>query len=554
MLLSLCFVSTSSCGAPFNGSATLIWPRPSEFRLLPPASGERSVGIMPELFKFQAVNASGPPGAAIGAPPALQAAFDRYFTATFPTTSGEICGYLLPSLDVAIEDLASAASPPREGDNESYVLRVPNSGDPATLRAPTLWGALRGLETFSQLVGLNPQQQYGIASAPLLVTDAPAYSHRGLMIDSGRRFIPVAAVQMLIDGMEASKLNVLHLHASDNCRWSVESKLYPQLTATLTAERGGFYTQGDVATIVAYARARGIRVVPEFDVPGHAKGLAPLVASGDAFFCDGNTSSAGQMFNDPAGKTLTTLKALFGEMAALFGNEAVLNIGADETSKKGVCTQEGTFELERALAAHIHDVLERDVQGWEELLFNAAASTPLPNGTIIAAWSRHRAADVVARGTRAIESHNKFFYLNKFARPEAMANAWADIGAGVVTTDRHLLLGGEVSMWTDNYCDTVQCGAGTGKPPVGAALFGPERDAEFTRSIGAMIFPGAAVGAGAFWNYDTSAPLLANSTVFANHLGAHTARLLARGVAACPSGCGYACDELSQCGVPYIVS
>ena len=82
VLYPLLVIGTVACGgapyAPFNGSGTLLWPRPASFRLLPPASGgDRSVGIMPELFKFQAVNASGPPGATIAAPPALQAAFDR---------------------------------------------------------------------------------------------------------------------------------------------------------------------------------------------------------------------------------------------------------------------------------------------------------------------------------------------------------------------------------------------------------------------------------------------------------------------------------------------
>ena len=85
---------------------------------------------------------------------------------------------------------------------------------------------------------------------------------------------------------------------------------------------------------------------------------------------------------------------------------------------------------------------------------------------------------------------------------------------------------------------------------MGAALYPPERDAEFTASLGAMIFPVAAAGAGAFWNFDTSAPLDANSTAFKQHIDAHTARLLARGVAACPSDCE--CDYLSQCGTPYI--
>ena len=237
--------------------------------------------------------------------------------------------------------------------------------------------------------------------------------------------------------------------------------------------------------------------------------------------------------------------------------KAVLNIGADETARKGVCSDvNATFNLERLLAEHIATTLERGVQGWEELLFDAAkASLPnggLPNNTTIAAWSRHRAADVAAKGFRAIESHNSFFYLNKWGPNHfPLGQAWQDIGENIDSADAHLLLGGEMSMWTDNYCSTTQCGAnGKTGTPVGAELFSPTRDAEFTRSIVAMIFPGAAVGAGAFWNFNTSAPLLANSTEFAALLEAHTRRLRARGVAACPVGC--TCDEVSQCGEPYI--
>jgi hexosaminidase len=96
------------------------------------------------------------------------------------------------------------------------------------------------------------------------------------MIDTGRRFFPMPTVQNLLDTMAAVKLNVLHLHASDMCRWSVESKLYPNLTAALTGQMGGHYTQEDVKAMIKYAGDRGIRVVPEFDVPGHSRGMLPI--------------------------------------------------------------------------------------------------------------------------------------------------------------------------------------------------------------------------------------------------------------------------------------
>jgi hexosaminidase len=415
---------------------------------------------------------------------------------------------------------------------------------------------MRGLETFSQLVTMNSQKQYGVAGVPVSIKDKPTYSHRGLMIDSGRRFVPLVTVKKIMDGMVASKLNVLHLHASDHCRFAVESKLYPALTAGLVGDQAGFYTQDDVKAMVSYAGDRMIRVVPEFDFPGHSKGLAPLGKTGDLKFCTPVSQNASQLYNDPAGVTLGTLKALLGEMAGLFPDEAVINIGADETGVKGVCTDvKATFALERSLVEHITTKLGRTAQGWEELLFDAAAGSAghpstLPEGTIVAGWKKHRAAEIVQQGFNAIENHEPWFYLNK---KWPLTAPWADIGSGGGASGGGgggAILGGEVAMWTDNYCYIQQCGAQKQhRKPVGAALYPPSKDAEFERSLSAMIFPGASVGAGSFWNFDKA--LDANSKEFTASITAHTARLIGRGVIACPPGC--VCDEVSQCGKPYLL-
>ena len=83
-------------------------------------------------------------------------------------------------------------------------------------------------------------------------------------VDTGRRFHPVPLVKTMLDGMAAVKLNVLHFHLSDQCRFAVESTRFPQLTANLTGIQAGHYTQADVRELVAYAKDRGIRVIPEF--------------------------------------------------------------------------------------------------------------------------------------------------------------------------------------------------------------------------------------------------------------------------------------------------
>ena len=102
----------------------------------------------------------------------LDRAFARYRSITFPHKSGEICGYLLPSLDVTVDDISDNSPVPlAPTSEEAYELQVPTTGDPATLHARNVDGALRGLATFAQLVSMNDNQQYGVALAPWTIAD-----------------------------------------------------------------------------------------------------------------------------------------------------------------------------------------------------------------------------------------------------------------------------------------------------------------------------------------------------------------------------------------------
>ena len=118
------------------------------------------------------------------------------------------------------------------------------------LSSETIYGAMYALETLKQLLD---QKSGNLMYSNIHIRDAPQYSWRGLMIDSGRRFVPVDTMKNLLDTMSATKLNVLHLHASDFCRFGVESKIYPNLTEALTGIHAGFYSQSDVADLVKYA-------------------------------------------------------------------------------------------------------------------------------------------------------------------------------------------------------------------------------------------------------------------------------------------------------------
>jgi hexosaminidase len=157
-----------------------------------------------------------------------------------------------------------ASKPVQElGEDESYTLEVTSSG--AQLNAPTTLGVMRGLQTFLQLVEITPQ---GFAVPAVVIQDKPRFAWRGLMIDVGRHFMPMEVIKRNLDGMAAVKMNVFHWHLSDNQGFRVESKRFPKLQEM--GSDGLYYTQEQVRDVISYAHDRGIRVIPEFDMPGHS--------------------------------------------------------------------------------------------------------------------------------------------------------------------------------------------------------------------------------------------------------------------------------------------
>lgn len=143
----------------------------------------------------------------------------------------------------------------------SYALRVapPKAASPgsAVVSCTSIYGCMYGMESFAQLLHANGT----LIHSTVNLVDAPDFAWRGLMVDAGRRFFPVDTLHDLLTTMAANKLNVLHLHASDFCRFGVESKLFPNLTQALTGIKGGFYTQADIKALIEFAGGLGIRVV-----------------------------------------------------------------------------------------------------------------------------------------------------------------------------------------------------------------------------------------------------------------------------------------------------
>jgi hexosaminidase len=169
-----------------------------------------------------------------------------------------------------IVDQTTCERYPYLGMNEKYTLGVYENGT-AVLRAPTVWGALRGLETFSQLAYLPGKQGESLKIRTALIDDWPRFAHRGMLLDTSRHFLSTNVIKKNLDVMAHTKYNVFHWHIVDDQSFPYQSDVYPDLSGKGAFSQRHTYTKQDIADIVEYARLRGIRVMPEFDSPGHTK-------------------------------------------------------------------------------------------------------------------------------------------------------------------------------------------------------------------------------------------------------------------------------------------
>ena len=215
--------------APSAGKGQLpVWPQPSSWTA---GSAFQELDAKQFVFSYTAHSTSGL------APNTLAQAFERYSALIAPHRPSPAAAGApgaLRSLAVSVADRSE--EPPQLGTDESYTLEIPGGGAATTLTAVTVYGALRGLETFSQLVRFNFSfATHSVAGVPLTVTDAPRFSHRGIMVDASRHFLTTAMLYRLLDSMSYAKLNVLHWHVVDDQSFPLQVNACPHDTHTHTS-------------------------------------------------------------------------------------------------------------------------------------------------------------------------------------------------------------------------------------------------------------------------------------------------------------------------------
>jgi hexosaminidase len=438
-LFSAVFCSAASVlGSPLP---TDVMPAPAEVRV---SAGRLAVG--------QGLEFAGS-GTADGA---LNGAIARARNRWRARFAGEAAAGGAPAVTRLVIDCGAATNPASlESEDESYTLEV--SGPQAVLRAKAARGAMHGLETFLQLLGHDHD---GWFLPAVSIRDQPRFPWRGLMIDVARRWQPIDVIERNIDAMAVVKLNVLHLHLTDDQGFRIESLTHPELQRK--GSDGKFFTQAQMRTIIGYAAARGIRVVPEFDVPGHATSWVvshPELASLPGPYAIERQWGVFNPVLDPTNEaTYALLSDFLGEMCALFPDRFV-HIGGDENNgvqwnanpaiqsyirAHGLKDNEG---LHAYFNTRIQAILARSgkrLVGWDEILNPA-----LPRDCVIDSWRGSDAlANAASLGFDGILSNGYYIDLCYPASDHYLSDP-IPASSALTPAQRAHILGGEATMWSE---------------------------------------------------------------------------------------------------------
>ena len=342
------------------------------------------------------------------------------------------------------------------GEDESYHLEI--TANHVLLSAPNPLGVLHGLQTFMQLVRTTPQ---GFSVPVVTIDDQPRFPWRGLMIDVGRHFQPIPVIERNLNAMEAVKLNVFHWHLSDDQGFRAESLKFPLLQEK--GSDGLYYTQAQMREVIEYARDRGIRVVPEFDMPCHTTAWFvgyPQLASGKGpYHIARKFGVLNAAMNPTQDSTYDFLDTFIGEMTALFPDQ-YFHIGGDECNGKewnanpriqafmhahglhdnAALQAYFTGRVQKLVAAH-----NKIMEGWDEVL-----QPNTPKDVLIQSWRGQTAlAEAARQGNRGILSTGYYIDLNQPASEHYLIDPLGGDAASLTPEQKARILGGEATMWSE---------------------------------------------------------------------------------------------------------
>ncbi|KAI5346310.1 hypothetical protein L3X38_014189 [Prunus dulcis] len=450
---SLCVLQTQGLNSAdeVNDSLTYLWPLPSEFTF-----GNKTLSVHPQLSLVVGGNG--------GNSSILRLGFDRYKAiifknshgvSSFDRIRGRRLSYDVTKLKVVVH---SDSEDLQLGVDESYTLFVLKKDGQsivgeATIEANTVYGALRAIETFSQLCTFDyGSKSVQVYRAPWYIRDSPRFAYRGLLLDTSRHYLPVDVIKQVIESMSYAKLNVLHWHVIDRESFPLEVPSYPKLW------KGSYtkwerYTVEDAIEIVSFAKTRGINVMAEIDVPGHAESW------GAGYPNLWPSTSCKEPLDVSKSSTFDVVSGILTDMRKIFPFE-LFHLGGDEVNttcwsstrhvkqwlEQHNMTTKDAYQYFVLKAQEIAISKNWTPVNWEET-FNTFP-TKLNPKTVVHNWLGSGVCPkAVAKGFRCIFSNQGVWYLDHLDVPwEAAYNAEPLEGIDDVSQQK-LVLGGEVCMW-----------------------------------------------------------------------------------------------------------
>lgn len=450
------------CGAS-NGQQVRIWPMPKYFR-----NGDKTLflsndfelstsgskygdrlGILKDGFlRFMG---------SISQDHVIDANFSRYPQSSFLKGVHVVIHSSSDELSY-VSRTALKNHPVAYGVDESYNLSIPAAGNPtyAHIEANSVYGAVHGLQTFSQLCNYNFKTRLiEVGLVPWTIVDGPRFPYRGLLIDTSRHYLPLPVIKNVIDSMTYAKLNVLHWHIVDSQSFPLEIPSYPNLwKGTYSASER--YTMADATEIVSYARRRGINVLAEIDVPGHAGswgvGYPSLWPSPE---CKEPLDVSSDFTFQVIDGILSDFKKIFNYRYVHLGGDEVDTTCWETTPRVSKWMKEHkmngseayqyfVLKAQKIALSHGYDIIN-----WEET-FNKFGGK-LDRRTVVHNWLGGGVAELVtAAGLRCIVSNQDKWYLDhldttwqEFYSNEPLANI-------TNPNQQRLVLGGEVCMWGEH--------------------------------------------------------------------------------------------------------
>ncbi|CAH8572687.1 unnamed protein product [Schistosoma turkestanicum] len=347
--------------------------------------------------------------------------------------------------------------------DESYILGVSENG--IFIIANETWGALRGLETLSQLMWTTKDQSQIFVNQTYIV-DFPRFKHRGLMIDTSRHFMSKSVILLNLEAMSYNKLNVLHWHIVDDQSFPYQSNVFPELSAQGAYREDLVYTSNDIKEILEFARLRGIRVIPEFDIPGHTRSLSlshPEIMS--------QCSKSGHFgpLNPVSNNTYEFLENLLREVFQLFLDDSI-HLGGDEVET--ICWErdpkilnnvESTGQFSstfwtnyfwRRVQNLVTEIgrknpqLKRNLILWHDVLHQV---TEFKKSQIIQVWNG-RPSDSLSQGYNVI--YSSCWYLDSLKDIKQWTNFYlCEPADDAPMGTEQQIIGGEACMWSEYQSD-----------------------------------------------------------------------------------------------------